>query len=464
MSQELSTTNGFSVVEPMDGMEKAGLLENLRRRLVSLRIDAESLPPSLHSVVQLMRVQSYREKYWSSQRFFDFDIHPCFVHILQKHRRTDNSTTPAADEVSAESWNILEVPERAAAIYEALGFSPDDYLTCLGTQLMSAGKLSVWAMSLSPFEDSTRDWLMSGVPNPKTALEWMRELNESPDLVIISYRTFNGDLQRAKSWQLRAKAEFNPQPSGLRPTPSTYTSPLVLSNQLPVSASASAIPTASETWLEEIIARARTARPSIRKVPHWPARLELDDEETTIQLEQFPTFIKGVVTVGRERRGCEFNPVNFEIGSRCETGEDRYVVGLSICWFIDSSITTQGNSKDSTRLFAASTVGNSHDLPKRVIYTPTPTFRSRQAESRRSSARLKIRHKVSGHLRRLPPGRHGSEAARSNAPTHIRRIMADDETYVEPHFRGSEAEKAELVVRLSRYSALGDALADLDLE
>jgi len=411
-----------------------------------------------------MRVQTYREKFWSAHSFFDFDSYPFFDHILHESRRRDKPGSSGSDDASAESWRILEVPERAAAIYEALGFSPDDYLTCLGTQLMSAGKLYVWAMSLSPMVESTRDWLMSGVPNPKTALVWMRELNEPAEFVMISYRTFNGDLQRAKSWQSRAKAEFNPQPPDIRPTSSTSISPLVLSHQLPVSASASGIPTASETWLEEIIARARTARPSIRKVPHWPARLELDEEETTIQLEQFPTFIKGVVTAGRERRWCEFNPVSFEIGSRCETGEDRYVVGLSICWFIDSSITTQGNLKDSTRLFTASTVGDSHDLPKRVVYTPTPTFRSRQAESRRSSARLKIRHKVSGHLRRLPPGRRGSEAARANAPTHIRRNMADDETYVEPHFRGSEAEKAELVVRLSRYSALGDALADLDLE
>jgi len=217
-------------------------------------------------------------------------------------------------------------------------------------------------------------------------------------------------------------------------------------------------------WLEEIIARARTIRPSIRKVPHWPARLELDDEETTIELEQIPQMIQSVVTIRQEQFECRFDPDSFEIKSWCQDGEERYVAGLSICWFIDCSITIQRNSREPTRHFTKSTMSNSHDLMERVLYIPTPTFRRRQAEARSSSTRLTIRHKVSGHLRRLPPGRRGSEAARSNAPTHIRRIMADDETYVEPHFRGSEAEKAELVVRLSRYSALGDALADLDLE
>jgi hypothetical protein len=41
--------------------------------------------------------------------------------------------------------------------------------------------------------------------------------------------------------------------------------------------------------------------------------------------------------------------------------------------------------------------------------------------------------------------------------------MTDAETYIERHFRGAEAEKSDLVTRLSRNSGLGDALADLEL-
>ena len=82
---------------------------------------------------------------------------------------------------------------------------------------------------------------------------------------------------------------------------------------------------------------------------------------------------------------------------------------------------------------------------------------------RAGGTQLKIRHKVSGHLRRLPPGHRGSKTARSNAPSHVRQNMTDVETYVEPHFRGAEAEKSDLVTRLSRNSGLGDALADLEL-
>jgi hypothetical protein len=39
--------------------------------------------------------------------------------------------------------------------------------------------------------------------------------------------------------------------------------------------------------------------------------------------------------------------------------------------------------------------------------------------------------------------------------------MAANETFVEAHFRGTEEDKRKLQVRLSKYSALGDALSDL---
>jgi len=302
---------------------------------------------------------------------------------------------------------------------------------------------------------------MAGIPDPDTAAEWMRELRETPEFVMINYRNFRGDLYRAKAWRLRAAAETNPRNLVLTSTPiSPRTPPTPVRMPSPV-VPISKISTRSHDWLEEIIARARTVQPSIRKVPHWPARIEFDDEDLTIQLEQFPRAIKGVVIVGRDRRWCEFDPLTFEILSRCENGEDRYVAGMSICWFIDCSITIHSNSRGAARLFVSESKSTSRERTQRVRYIPTPTFRARKMEVRTTGRELTIRHKVSGHLRRLPPGRRGSKEARSNAPEHIRRNMLHSETYVEPHFRGTEAEKAELFTRISRYSALGEAMSSL---
>jgi hypothetical protein len=39
--------------------------------------------------------------------------------------------------------------------------------------------------------------------------------------------------------------------------------------------------------------------------------------------------------------------------------------------------------------------------------------------------------------------------------------MAANETFVEAHFRGTEEDRRKLEVRLTRYSALGDALSDI---
>ena len=317
-----------------------------------------------------------------------------------------------------------------------------------------------WASSEIPTKD-VRAWVMAGVPDPDTAAEWMRELRETPEFVMINYRDFRGDLYRAKAWRLRAAAETNPRNLVLTSPPVSPRTPRGPVRTQSPAVPISTVPTRSHDWLEEIIARARTVQPSIRKVPHWPARIEFDDEDLTIQLKQFPRAIKGVVIVGRDRRWCEFDPLTFEILSRCENGEDRYVAGMSICWFIDCSITIHSNSRGPARLFVSESKGTSRERTQRVRYIPTPTFRARKREVRTTGRELTIRHKVSGHLRRLPPGRRGSKEARSNAPEHIRRNMLHSETYVEPHFRGTEAEKAELFTRISRYSALGEAMSSL---
>lgn len=380
------------------------------------------------------------------------------------------SLSPSSNPISSlrmestheEHWRILEVPESMSAVYESAGFTPDDYLMCLGSDRMSAKNLWSWIFSEIPTE-SIRSWVMAGVPSPETAIEWMRELRETPEITMINYRHFGGDLVRAKAWFAQLSLLNTSGISNSGSTPAPLGRPVTPIRQHQLVVSSRGFPWASAEWLEEIVARARTVQPSIRKVPHWPARFDDDGQGLVIQLEQFPRAIKGVVKVASDRRWCEFDPSTFEIASECESGEDRYVAGLSICWFIDCSITIHRPAKGSPRLFTALNAFDSKTRTQQVRYVPTPTFNERRREVQPSGSRLTIRHKVSGHLRKLPPGRRGSKQARSNAPVHLRKNMSQFETYVEPHFRGTEVEKAELFTRLSRYSALGDAMSDLDL-
>jgi len=437
---------------------RSELLQELGGALGQLAVHASSVPLKLQNVT---RIKDFHEvvEALDSDRTTVSDV-LFWTELVDGFSRANQATAPQDVPASAELWQILDVPEATAALYESMGFTPDDYLKCFGTPAMSSGSLMRWASSVIPLQD-IRAWVMAGVPDPDVATKWMRELRETPEVVMIQYRHFRGSLFLAKAWRQRAAAQSNPRSTVLttspisvqeRPAPVSFrSSPVVLAT----------FPSGSVDWLEEIIARAITVQPSIRKVPHWPARIEFNDENLAIQLEQFPRVIKGVVIIGRDRRWCQFDPSTFEISSKCETGEDRYVAGMSICWFIDCSITIHRNPSGSPRLFSAASSGTTRERTPKVRYTPTPTFRERSREVRAAGRGLTIRHKVSGHLRKLPAGQRGSKKARSNAPEHVRRKMLQSETYVEPHFRGTEAEKVELLTRLSRYSALGDAMSEL---
>lgn len=466
MSENLDTTldEAVKLTKETATSVKGELLQDFVSRLAHLISLAQLLPPGLHDVVKTRELRYITESLQlghlnSDDLIFWNQLGPFRDRMLQQ----DNvGATPA----NADLWRVLEVPSNMVVVYESAGFSPNDYLNCLGTDLMTARNIWPWIFSEIPARE-IRSWVMSRVPSPEVAVLWMKELRETPEITMINYRTFGGDLARAKAWLS--------QPSLVKVQPLTYRVPPVVSapaftGQVAPSvrrssfvASHVSFPSATREWLEEIVARARTVQPSIRKVPHWPAEFTDESQDLTIQLEQFPRIIKGVVKVGRERRWCEFNPSTFEISSRCENGEDRYVVGMSICWFIDCSITIHRQPRGASPLFATRTTGNSKGRIPHVRYIPTPTFNTRKLDARTSGSRLTIRHKVSGHLRKLPPGQRGSKQARSKAPEHVRRNMLHSETFVEPHFRGTEAEKSELFSRLSRYSALGDAMSDLNL-
>lgn len=434
------------------------LLRSLKNALSKLTERALSLPTEMHELVEVRSVRSISENLQSGR----FDVR-AFLHWSSNRLNssaTEHFVVNNQTEDATRRWRMLEVPEDLAVLYEAMGFTTGDYLEHRGSTLMSGSNLWPWIFSAVPLR-SVSSWVLAGVPDPSVAIEWMQELRETSELALISYRSFAGDLDRAKAWQRRASAETRAWSSVQNP-PLTYYG----GSERPAGLGASAaprvgLPSKSSDWLEEIVARARTVKPSIRRVPHWPARIEFQDEDLVIELEQFPRVIKGVVVVGHQRRWCEFDPSTFDIVSRCDTGEDRYVAGMSISWFIDCSITIHRVSSGSSMLFRVTNSVAPKSRTQRIHYIPTPTFREKTRELRTIGSGPIVRHKVSGHIRKLPQGRRGSQQAHSNAPLHIRKNMSPAETYVEPHFRGTEAEKTEIFARLSRYSALGDAMSDL---
>ena len=218
---------------------------------------------------------------------------------------------------------------------------------------------------------------------------------------------------------------------------------------------------ATEEWLEEVIARAITSRPSHRKVAHWPSVLELDEDGISIEIVFLEGLIRGTVVRDGKSQYCAFDPANFEPQNHPETDQGRLVLGLCICWFIDCSIVIPALYKSSQGRPYSSVGANPNSISSRCRYVPTLTFKNRREISESNFDRLVVRHKVSGHLRTLGYGRKGSSEARGNAPTHLRQEMKSNETFVRSHFRGSEKERGELVTRLSRYSATADALAEL---
>jgi len=463
MDRELTFNEVVELAKQPANQVRGELLQDLANSLTRLTNASLLLPSELHDTVKIEDLDAIAValRHGRLELFVDLDDFLFWNNLGRAGVKSTVSTREAGLPPAAGLWEILEVHEATAAVFESMGFTPDDYLACIGTNLMSGGNLLRWAESTIPTKD-IRSWVMAGVPSPSIAIHWMHELRETPELAMISYRSFAGNIDRAKSWRQRAAAEMQAWISVPSSLPVSDGRPAVLTrldvSVLPVVG----LPSKSHVWLEEIVARARTVKPSIRRVPHWPARIEFEEDNLMIQLEQLPRVIQGVVVVGRQRRSCEFNPSTFEIVSQCDTGEDRYVVGMSISWFIDCSITIHRTSHESSKLFTIASSASPRSQTQRIRYIPTPTFHERIREVRRAGAGPIIRHKVSGHIRKLPPGRRGSKQAHSNAPQHIRRNMSPSETYVEPHFRGTEAEKKELFTRLSRFSALGEAMSDLN--
>jgi len=387
-------------------------------------------------------------------------------------------------------WRVTELDSVAAQHLCSLGFSPLDWIDSGDSSRMSERTLSRWVESKIPREQ-VRDWIFSGCKDPDEAVKWLRAFSYLTPNVPSLFEQYRGDLlvakkvrrdrekQAAREARALAKEVLDKEVKARLIVAEAEAQRRLAVQKLHLAESRvntrdkqkvktqvvkrenTSLPDVSEAWLEEVIARAVTTRTFHRKVAHWPSVLELNEDGISIEIIFLNGLIHGTVVRDGISQYCAFDPSNFEPKNYPKTDQDRMVLGLCISWFIDCSIVIPVLGRSShSRLY--SVVGAKPTLSSsRCRYVPTLAFKNRRETSKSNSDQLVVRHKVSGHLRTLGYGRKGSSEARGNAPTHLRRRMKSNETFVKPHFRGTEKERDELVTRLSRYSATAEALAEL---
>lgn len=353
-------------------------------------------------------------------------------------------------------WRLQAITQLRAIRLAKLGFTAFDHETFESVRSLTDAQINEWEEAHLP-RGIAPTWVIAGVVDVVEVKKWMEVFGFSAEQVLTKYSLFEGDLAKAKR-HVESERSARWMAQTLRSETPRHAQSTVTPKLPPAKPAMRPLPYVNEDWLEEIIARAKIAQPNLRKVPNWPAYVELPADGVSVELQHIGKTIKGVVMRDTHRLWCSFDPETFEIQSKCETSEARYVTGISLCWFIDCSIVIPRTRSSSSALFQSSKF-TMQKGPQRVRYVPTATFSERRREASLETTRLVVKHLVAGHKRTLPPGHFGSQRARANAPRHIK--MAANETFVEAHFRGTEEDKRKLQVRLSKYSALGDALSDL---
>ena len=351
-------------------------------------------------------------------------------------------------------WRALQVPTEQAQRFVLLGFTPVDYLENFDKLIFDEANLFRWENTSLPSR-SVKTFVLGGIPDPETARKWLNGFGNDPTRAVIRYRAYGGDYRRARM------AQYQSEKLQMRAATFQAVSPMPMPTHPRSERTSTALPFSSEEWLEEIVAWARTLQARLRKSIQSPSVVVLDELDIEIQIELDRDLISGQVKIGKQILKCAFDPESFDSVSDSETSEQRFVLGVCLCWFIDCSIVIHRQSEGTSAPYRVVNIGSGRSSSS-FRYVPTPIFKTRKDDrSVSDSAGLKVRHQVSGHIRTLPSGRRGSVEARKSAPRHIQRIMKNNETYVQPHFRGTEEQKRELETRLSRYSALGEAMSDL---
>jgi hypothetical protein len=215
---------------------------------------------------------------------------------------------------------------------------------------------------------------------------------------------------------------------------------------------------ADDDWLDEVAGWAFEARSQVRKVPVWPVTFESSD--LRIVLTEIDA---GDLTACVEYRNrgvlVSFNmdslDVWFRVGSPCAT----FAIGSALMWYVDCATTLPSAGQ---RLFERADRNGSGHGPTHaqhsIRYVPTAHFEAQKERVRSGGTTAMRMHDVAGHRRALPRGWRPSDEARRQAPVHLRRHMAPNETYVRGHARGAGERGPAAELRLGANSLLADAL------
>jgi hypothetical protein len=217
----------------------------------------------------------------------------------------------------------------------------------------------------------------------------------------------------------------------------------------------------SDEWLEELLARAESLLPYIRREPLWPVAFK---GEVTLVMTVENDWATAWVGVDSTGVLVSFRPSDFELRSYKSRHAARIGVGLAISWYLDCCVSLkndhhphldrEGNAAPNRGLETRGEGANRAP----TYYVPTVNFRRHSQQIAAGTLTAPKAHRVKGHIRTLGADREPSDHARSQAPAHLRPRLGPRDTFVRSHTRGGIEAARFMDVHLSRYSSLAEAL------
>ena len=218
---------------------------------------------------------------------------------------------------------------------------------------------------------------------------------------------------------------------------------------------------ATDDWLSSIRDLCDFLLPSVRKDISVGQLFEHESQGWNLEVIGLGREIEVLLTdMSGDRELIRFDPISLEPSISTDTPRLRLVFGLGVMWFLDWSVVFRDDISSASGHFSRRVDSSRTQSSASVRYVPTRSF-SLASSVRLTTHASPIEHLVVGHIRTLPGYMQPSVEARSNAPAHIRRRMGENDTYVRPHSRGTEAGQVEVRNYLSQTSALGRALRTL---
>jgi hypothetical protein len=215
----------------------------------------------------------------------------------------------------------------------------------------------------------------------------------------------------------------------------------------------------STDWLFECQSRALSSRGLMRKLVEGVKVIEIDGDDLLVAVQLLDEIV--VAWVGDAAR-----KVGILVGFREDDfaslmpPSDRaceIAVGLAISWYVDCAVTLVSKTSRFTHSFEESERKRHDRSADLVRYVPTSRYVSDVKSIRQGRDIVPRGSWVQAHVRRLRPGWNPNPEHVARAPRPLRRIMGPSDTWVSAHAKKG-ADASEVINRLSRHSALADAM------